>query len=360
MALTASKAIQELHSELKIEWVIPSGNARLASALEDARIPWLGADLYPTSTLFRNPLRVSRKILRVWELFRKINPESILVVQGTITDALDGIAAARIAGIPLASYLPMAHRWKELGLGRRGTAARSALMSLLYLLIPRYITIDEQQAIRIRQQAPRAEIRIVENYTPALPPHAIDKSTVRRRLNIASGQIVIGVVARIDFAHKGQDWLIRTLQENEFMAGKLLLFVGDGADRSQLEELIAISPAKDQMRILGWCDNTDEIYAALDVLLLPSRMEGVPLAMLEALSRRIPVVATDRDGMKSWLPNIWRFPFQDGPAMLAALDEALYGEHAQAWQEVDAHLAHANSSARFAGEFYEALTRISQ
>jgi len=72
-----------------------------------------------------------------------------------------------------------------------------------------------------------------------------------------------------------------------------------------------VPEVRDRFGLIGWKNDLREVYAATDVLLIPSKVEGVPLVMLEALSYRIPVVGTDRDGMRSWLPVEWRFRWGD-------------------------------------------------
>lgn len=52
-------------------------------------------------------------------------------------------------------------------------------------------------------------------------------------------------------------------------------------------------------------------YAACDVLLLPSRYEGVPLVMLEAMSVGRRIIAARVDGMADMLPPEWTFPSGD-------------------------------------------------
>lgn len=51
----------------------------------------------------------------------------------------------------------------------------------------------------------------------------------------------------------------------------------------------------------GWSQEPWDIAYNTDLLLIPSRFEGVPLVMLEALSLGIPILASNRDGMQEYL-----------------------------------------------------------
>ena len=54
--------------------------------------------------------------------------------------------------------------------------------------------------------------------------------------------------------------------------------------------------------VRGWTDRPDELMAAADVVLMPSRFEGVPLSMLEAMSLGVPVLGSNIDVFREYLP----------------------------------------------------------
>jgi len=354
MALAAHLAVSRHHQEIAITWMIDASNRRLASALDEAGVAYISLNLKPTSRLIRDPLAVLRKIIRCSRLLRKLKPCLVVLLQGWIMDGFDGAIASRLAGVPFCSYIPLAHNPVELGIYKR-PKLRAALLSVFFNLIHCYITIDEQQAMRLRMWRRDARVVVVENFVPS--PAATVRNSVwaREHLGIPADSMVLGVVGRVSFWQKSQDWLIGALKDSLLLEDKVVVFVGDGPDSSKLAELIDSSPWSTRLYQLGWRKYPDEIYQALDLLLIPSRAEGVPLVMIEALARHIPVVGADRDGMKSWLPPSWRFPFGDAAAMELAVQNALSDDASGHWALIDQRLALATDEVRFGREFGNAL-----
>jgi glycosyltransferase involved in cell wall biosynthesis len=67
--------------------------------------------------------------------------------------------------------------------------------------------------------------------------------------------------------------------------------------QAQLEALASELGLGDDVHFLGWRENVAEIVRAADVFVLPSRQEGLPLALLEAMACGVPVVATPVNGI---------------------------------------------------------------
>lgn len=73
-----------------------------------------------------------------------------------------------------------------------------------------------------------------------------------------------------------------------------LTFVGDGDLRADMEKIAA--NYADSITFYGWSDNISEILVQHDIFVLPSLWEGMPLAILEALSCGVPCVVSDIPG----------------------------------------------------------------
>jgi glycosyltransferase involved in cell wall biosynthesis len=101
-------------------------------------------------------------------------------------------------------------------------------------------------------------------------------------------------------AYKGHMTLLRAISQLR-PDGWSLLLVGDGPERENIQRLIASKNLQDRVSLLGRRSDVNEILDTADLLVLPSYSEGMPNAVLEAMSHGIPVVASDVGGVRSLL-----------------------------------------------------------
>jgi glycosyltransferase involved in cell wall biosynthesis len=123
-------------------------------------------------------------------------------------------------------------------------------------------------------------VRTIHNGVPDVDAEAAPRLT--------TGPIV-GAVGRLAF-QKGFDLLLRAMRD---VTNATLVLIGDGEDRGQLQELARRLGVADRTIWAGWSDDVRAHVRSFDVFVLPSRFEGFPLAVLEALLAEKPVVATD-------------------------------------------------------------------
>jgi glycosyltransferase involved in cell wall biosynthesis len=101
---------------------------------------------------------------------------------------------------------------------------------------------------------------------------------------------------------KGLDWLL-SLAPRLFQALERydLLLVGDGPQRTRLEQLANHLGIHHRVHFAGQRDDASSILAASSILLLPSRWEGMPNVVLEAMAAAKPIVATRVAGVSQLL-----------------------------------------------------------
>ncbi len=110
-------------------------------------------------------------------------------------------------------------------------------------------------------------------------------------LNVTNEK-VIGMVARLDL-QKGFEYLLRAVRElcNTF-AGLKVVIVGEGPDRQAIEEMVKEYGLQSNVVLAGQQSDMPAVYAAMDIFVLPSLNEGLPMTILEAMAASRPVVAT--------------------------------------------------------------------
>jgi glycosyltransferase involved in cell wall biosynthesis len=112
----------------------------------------------------------------------------------------------------------------------------------------------------------------------------------RRRLGVADDVPLIGTVARLD-AQKSPHDLVEAVASLD-RPNLHVAWIGDGSLRVRTERLIARRGLSDRFLLLGERADVAELLPAFDVFALPSLYEGLPCALVEAMTCGIPVVAT--------------------------------------------------------------------
>src|SRR5262249_55981873 len=111
-----------------------------------------------------------------------------------------------------------------------------------------------------------------------------------------NGELRLACVARLHPPSKGQDILFEALATPQWASRPWRLYLyGEGPMRNLLERLAQRSGLSDRVVFAGY-KTVEEIWASNHVLVMPSRYEGLPLAIVEAMLCARPVIATDIAG----------------------------------------------------------------
>ncbi len=125
----------------------------------------------------------------------------------------------------------------------------------------------------------------------------IDGHAFRQKLGVPEGAPLVGMVARLS-KEKAPDQFVRmaSLVARARRDAHFVL-VGEGPMRQELAQEIEALGLGERIHLGGLEVDTRAVYPALDVVCLPSRMEGQPLTLLEAMATARPVVATSVGGI---------------------------------------------------------------
>ena len=196
---------------------------------------------------------------------------------------------------------------------------RDMFAKRIFLLPSAFITISEEMKRLLIERGAEAPVKIVYNGIDTARFNSGNCGHARAELNLPQDKVLVGIVGRVEFRQKQQHLLVKAVSSDPELLEKChLVFAGDGPDAGHLkkvldEEVISYS-------IFPWCD-TAPLYKALNAIVIPSRYEGLPLVMLEALSSGTTVFGSDRDGMRDVLPEKWRFTDSDATQLSKLLKE---------------------------------------
>ncbi|MFT7633452.1 MAG: glycosyltransferase involved in cell wall biosynthesis [Mariniblastus sp.] len=146
----------------------------------------------------------------------------------------------------------------------------------------------------------------------------------------AEPEFRIALVGRVHFQSKGQDIVVDVMRQPKWRKRNLkVVFYGhDQGNKRQLMELIKMHGLADQLEFSGFSESVEAIWESNHALLLPSRYEGAPLVVIEAMLCNRIAITTDI-GRNRELMDDNESGFVALGATVELLDEALE----RAWQQ---------------------------
>jgi glycosyltransferase involved in cell wall biosynthesis len=240
----------------------------------------------------------SRRVLpapRIWSRFSRSNhdaygwlkqfkPDLVVLSQGHNAGSFSWAKACREAAIPYVIIVQCnSEFWWFQDRLEEAVASYTAAHSV-FCVSRRNL---DQLRLQLGEPLPNAEVvRNPYNVSPDCAPAWPEESTAWR----------LASVARIDAAAKGQDLLLQILAQPEWRGRTIELnFFGTGPDEEALRRLARMLKVND-VHFRGHVTDITAIWQQNHLLVLPSRYEGLPLAMVEAMWCGRPSVVTDVGG----------------------------------------------------------------
>lgn len=148
-----------------------------------------------------------------------------------------------------------------------------------------------------------------------------------RSIPTGMGTLRLVSVGTMSQRYKGQDVLLRAAAEFRARGNDIqVVLVGDGVERAGLELLCKQLQLTDAVRFTGHLADRKAVLAELDrndAFIMPSRTEGLPRAMIEAMARGLPCLGTRVGGIPELLDDDALIPVDDHRALTQAIDTRL-------------------------------------
>ncbi|WP_283650554.1 glycosyltransferase family 1 protein [Dubosiella newyorkensis] len=185
-----------------------------------------------------------------------------------------------------------------------GTDRGSGVEMLCKLLKPvmRWVTtdkfacgIDAGAALWGRDAINKGKVYIMKNAinTKAFTYNETIRMIKRKELKIESSTTVVGSVGRLSY-QKNSDFIVDIFAKfHEINPNSVLVLVGEGDLLGTIKRKMNKYKLHDCMRLIGSRNDVNEIMMAMDLFLLPSRFEGLPIVMVEAQCTGLPCLAAD-------------------------------------------------------------------
>lgn len=286
-------------SQITIAGRTGSGEVDLTSearsrGMEIVTIPSLGRELSLAADTFT--------IARLVRIFRQWKPD--IVETHTAKAGTVGRLAAMIARVPVRIHVFHGHVFH----GYFSPAKTRFFLEVERALgrtTTRIIALGERQRADLLGYGIGTPSRVTSiplgfDLTP-FKDNRDRRGTLRAELGIAhlspSETPVIGIVGRLVPIKAHEVFLDAARAILSEIPGARFVIAGEGERRTELEQLAKHPPLAGRVHFLGWRHDTASIYADLDLVLLTSDNEGMPVTIIESLASAVPVVATAVGGV---------------------------------------------------------------
>jgi len=160
------------------------------------------------------------------------------------------------------------------------------------------VTVSEMTRQKALQEGVRADrMFVIQNGIVPVSIEDVNRLDVRSEAGVGDQDLFLLSVGRL-VHQKAHEFLVAAMPSvlKEFPDAKVGI-CGDGFLRPQLEAQIQSLGLQKSVILLGKFDNVTKFLVAADLFVLPSRWEGLPIALLEAMSVGLPVIATRVEGV---------------------------------------------------------------
>lgn len=211
----------------------------------------------------------------------------------------------------------------------------SPLLRIIFTFFTKYL-IRKANAVSyvtekvMQERYPALENTFCTHYSSiCLEENVFDKKNIRKKINKNKCQILL--VGSLEQMYKGFDIAVEAINILEFKSKIILHIVGDGFYKESLIKLIEEKELKKNVIFHGKVAREDifSLMEKVDIFIMPSRTEGLPRALLEAMAKGLPAIGSNIGGIPELLNNNWIFKSEDYKDLAEKITELYYSNNIQ-------------------------------
>lgn len=255
--------------------------------------PIINLKAYSRSTVFlKNTLLLSKGLWSLWKLL--LSSRFDVVETFTPDSNTLGLPLAWLAKVPvrMATHHGVIQSWPRWRERLHTWLVNHQIASIL-------VTVSEMTRQNALQEGIHADrMVVIQNGIVPVSLEGVNRLDVRTEIAVGEKDAFLLSVGRL-IHQKAHELLIAAMPAvlKEFPNTKVGI-CGDGPLRSQLDTQIKSLGLESSVKLMGRFDSVTKYLAAADMFILPSRSEGLPIALLEAMSLGLPIVATRVQGVE--------------------------------------------------------------
>lgn len=288
-----------------------------------------GIVFHAIPTLVRE-IRPLADLRALWDLYRLMRRGYDVVHTHTSKAGVLGRVAARLARVPLLVHTPHGHVYHGYG-GK----LRSRLFVWVERVLGRWTDVlvaltESERREHLAEKVGRAEQWCVIPSGVEIERYRKPTALRRSDLGVPDRSFVVGCVARLVPVKGIEDAITATAQLVDRTPPVHLVLVGDGPQRAACQKLAGQLGLQERVHFLGLRRDVPDLLPLFDLLVLPSRNEGMGRVLVEAQAAGVPVVATRVGGVPDLVSEgeTGRLVPPGDPAALAAAIRSLAGDRA--------------------------------
>lgn len=280
--------------------------------------------IYDLEVVEENPLYFPRIVFGLRKILRQFRPDILCSMLWYAN--LAAVLAAR--GIPsvktvISERISTSYEIENETVIRPLQQIKRMLIRRMYPSAAHIVTVSEGIAAELVERFGVRHDRVSCIHNP------VDSEYIRQQSNSSSDPwpdsgIRLLAIGRLSH-QKGFDLLIRAAASLSGRMNLQLVILGEGGERANLEKLVEDEGVSGSVILPGFAENPYLWMRYADIFILPSRAEGFPNVLLEAMACGLPVIAADcRTGPRELLVNGEVCPLiavNDLDGLVAAIEE---------------------------------------